>query len=61
MNKVPCLNCQDRIVSCHSNCKKYLDFKKEHKILKDKINKNKQMYNDLCNCTELKFKKYKRR
>lgn len=26
--KGPCLNCEDRVVGCHSSCPLYLDFKK---------------------------------
>lgn len=34
---VPCKDCPNRQVGCHSTCEKYLDFRKEV----DKINKTK--------------------
>lgn len=34
MIDVPCLNCQDRKLGCHSKCKEYKNFRK----LKDKEN-----------------------
>ena len=30
MNKAPCKGCTSREAECHSTCKKYLDWQKEH-------------------------------
>lgn len=35
----PCKGCEDRSMSCHSTCEKYLDFKK----LNDEIRKNERI------------------
>lgn len=29
-NKCPCYGCKDRTEICHSECKKYIDWKAEH-------------------------------
>ena len=40
-NKQPCRYCTDRVVGCHSTCKKYIDWKKEYDERKQKIFENK--------------------
>ena len=41
---VPCLNCQDRFLGCHSVCKKYKEFKE----YKNNINEQRhQLLHDL--------------
>lgn len=35
--KSPCKDCEERVLGCHSNCKKYLKFKKDTQEEKDKI------------------------
>ena len=41
-NKAPCKGCQDRWMNdtktCHSECQKYLEWKKENEKLKKEIN-----------------------
>ena len=40
MSKMPpCLNCQDRILGCHSTCREYLDFRRERDELLEKSKK----------------------
>ena len=59
--KAPCLNCNDRHVHCHSNCKLYMDFKlKNDKIREEKYKINKLVY-DLYYLKKEKNKKLKRR
>lgn len=33
MREVPCKDCQDRKVNCHSDCEKYKEFSEERKSL----------------------------
>lgn len=54
--KVPCLNCLDRTPECHSNCKRYDCFKKEHDKIKNERNKQKQFERDWYG---FKFSKFK--
>ena len=44
MNKVPCKDCKDREIGCHSKCKKYLDFKKDLKKTKAKEKYEKKIF-----------------
>ena len=55
--RVPCLNCLDRQLNCHSKCAKYIEFKKQNKALKEKINKNKQLEIEWYNFNQNKFKR----
>ena len=34
----PCMNCKERKINCHSDCKKYL----EYRAIRDKISDNRQ-------------------
>lgn len=43
MNSVPCKDCPNREIGCHSKCKKYLDFKKHLKNTKAKEKAEKKM------------------
>lgn len=38
----PCLNCKDRVLYCHSNCKKYKDFKVQSEKEKSVIDSNRR-------------------
>lgn len=40
----PCLNCQDRSVTCHSKCEKYKEFCKRNEEIRQKIAKSKAYY-----------------
>lgn len=42
MKMSPCKGCKDRIVGCHSNCKKYIEWRKE--LDKAQENKNRSRY-----------------
>ena len=33
--KVPCKNCSDRHMTCHSTCEKYLKFKKQNDEMRE--------------------------
>ena len=59
MTKQPCRNCTDRVVGCHSTCKKYKDWKKEDQERKDIIykNKNKEKFYRSTATTKLHRKK----
>lgn len=39
MDVVPCKDCSERELYCHSTCEKYSNWKKEHEELKAKISK----------------------
>lgn len=41
-----CYECNSRVVGCHSKCKKYEEYLKEHKRLKDMERKTIKKYND---------------
>lgn len=47
MNFDCCLNCNKRHVGCHSECKDYIERKKEHDILREKIRKKKHAEDDI--------------
>ena len=34
--KAPCLNCEDRTITCHSECEKYKDYTKQLAAYKEK-------------------------
>lgn len=40
MSHSPCMNCNERILNCHSNCKRYEEFKEEV----ERVNKNREDY-----------------
>ena len=40
--KVPCKDCKDRQIGCHSKCEKYLEFKKQNDEIKRKQRIEKQ-------------------
>jgi len=42
-----CLNCQERVLGCHSECEKYAEYKKELAEFKEK--RNKVIYNEMDN------------
>lgn len=47
MNNAPCKGCLNRYVGCHSECKKYLDFKKELEKAKAKERARKKIESDI--------------
>ena len=59
MIRPPCLNCQNRKQMCHSNCDKYLQFKKEKQIENEKIIKIKNENSDWCAYNKTKRKSIK--
>ena len=45
MSKMPpCLNCQDRVLGCHSTCREYLAFRKNRDELLEKKQKEKSFF-----------------
>ena len=38
--KAPCLNCEDRTITCHSECEKYKDYIKQLAAYKEKEKAN---------------------
>lgn len=44
--KNPCNNCPDRVLHCHSTCKKYLAYSDYRKEILEKIRKEKGFYTD---------------
>ena len=45
MSKMPpCLNCQDRVLGCHSTCREYLEFRRERDELLEKKQKEKSFW-----------------
>ena len=36
MMKVPCKNCNERNIECHSHCEKYKEYQKQNEELKEK-------------------------
>ena len=38
--KAPCLNCEDRTITCHSECEKYKDYTKQLAAYKEKEKAN---------------------
>ena len=56
----PCKDCPDRHYLCHSECEKYLEFKKQNDALREKRMKQNQLDYD-CYGTYYCFKKQKRR
>lgn len=46
LNMNCCYECNSRVVGCHSKCKKYEEYLKEHKKLKDMERKTIKKYND---------------
>ncbi len=63
--KAPCLNCPDRKIidgkTCHSTCKKYLEFKNENEKIREEKNKIRQSAQDLYGFKEAKFKRINRK
>ena len=47
MSKMPpCLNCQDRVLGCHSTCREYLAFRKNRDELLEKKQKEKSFFRE---------------
>lgn len=38
---VPCMNCSDRHINCHSTCEKYNDYKEDKEVENKAIRKSK--------------------
>lgn len=45
--KVPCKNCSDRHMSCHSTCEKYLKFKKQNDEIREIKKRVNQISSDI--------------
>jgi hypothetical protein len=43
--QVPCKNCPDRKLHCHTTCKKYIDYKKEIEASNARERLEKAIYN----------------
>lgn len=59
----PCYGCEDRSITCHSECKKYIDWKAEHDARREQQAKErafKQEYNDFKQSVIKKVRKNKR-
>lgn len=39
----PCLNCKDRVIGCHSTCKKYKEYFDENEKRKEKLRKKQEV------------------
>lgn len=57
MPKVPCKNCKDRFVGCHSSCEKYKAFKEENEKFKAQVRRERDMFNFFMAC---QYKVHKR-
>lgn len=44
MVSAPCKDCKDREVGCHSKCNRYLKFKEELKVIKEKEREDFMIY-----------------
>lgn len=44
-NKVPCRNCKDRVLGCHSTCERYKEFAEINEQRKEEIRKDKEVNN----------------
>lgn len=44
---VPCKDCGDRHAACHCTCERYKKWKEESDKIKEEINKNKHIQNDI--------------
>lgn len=43
MTKGPCYECEDRVIGCHSNCKKYIQWAEERREVNAKIIREKNI------------------
>lgn len=59
--KVPCLNCNERTVGCHSTCSKYKEFRKFKDEENEKIRKEKILNSDLVEYKKDTYKRISRR
>lgn len=46
-NKCPCYGCTDRSITCHDECKKYIDWKTERDAIRDKESKERALKGDI--------------
>ena len=53
----PCFKCEDRHITCHDTCKRYLNWKEEHEAIRDKARKERELNQQI---TELKEATIKR-
>lgn len=59
--KVPCHNCEKRVLGCHSTCEDYKAFSEKNKVaLGKKIEADKKNYIASDTAFKLKYKLYKR-
>lgn len=47
MIKAPCYKCEKRTITCHCNCKDYLEF------VKNKRKQTKQLANNISSCNDM--------
>lgn len=45
MDKTPCLNCKDRKVGCHAECRKYIEYAENRERERKKIRREKEYEN----------------
>ena len=44
--KVPCLDCPDRHLGCHSSCERYIHYQRRHQEVKEQIYNAKAVENE---------------
>ena len=44
---IPCKDCEDRHVACHSTCERYIKWKEESDKIKKEIDRNRHVANDI--------------
>ena len=55
MNKVPCLHCEHRDLTCHMGCEKYLQYRKIIDNAKEsKVYENNIINYEICNIYKMK-------
>ena len=45
-SKCPCYGCNDRSITCHSECEKYIDWKTEHDAERERIRQERELNRD---------------
>ena len=58
-NPVPCKNCIDRTVSCHSTCKRYINYRNELDSFNDMRRKEKKLNEDFYHGMKVYDKRYR--
>ena len=61
MLKAPCKDCPERHYLCHSECEKYLEYKKQNDALREQRLKESQTNHDIYSTYQFTKKKKRRR